>query len=511
MKKVLSLMLATVMMVMCLCTPGFAAAGDVTVSADTITTMISLLDANMPGTQALRAQVFDVLKLYVSTDLNMQTLIETVETLGTDGESVPGNLQPIVNQLGSALTSNKENVLLVLDVIYALPEADRVNAIDEFVAAQDAVEQNSFVDGVFQGWAEEEKINDSETFQDALDTVYDYFVSNDGTLATHGVGPNTILLLSKAFTDNLLLTDDEDDSSDFAVEDYSNAFGDRLETNIAAHFSSINGNSDLSADAILNAFVAALNDLPNSVKEEAKVVLGDDEIGLYVEREEERQPNYTPSGRGPSVVVDTTDDLKDIVPDVSNPPAQPPVADSATVYSDTAEHWAKDYVGALTARKVLNGYGDGSYQPDQGITREEIAVALTRALGLEAQAAKASKTRFTDSAEISDWASASVNLMVKNGIFKGNDLGEFMPKRVITREEMIAVIVRVFSDNIAIADLTYTDDADISDWARQYVKKATNLDIVSGYPDGSIRPLNGITRAEAAKVLYNFMHYAGLL
>ena len=192
-------------------------------------------------------------------------------------------------------------------------------------------------------------------------------------------------------------------------------------------------------------------------------------------------------------------------------PAAPAAAEAAYIYTDTEDHWAQDYIAELSKRGIFNGYADGSFKPDIGITREEIAVALTRALGLENQAKFVKDYRFADSSYISLWAVDSVNMMVKMGVFEGYDDGEYKPKRIITREEMIAVIMRMFSSDLVRAELTYTDHEHIGDWAREYLEKATNMSIVDGYPDGTFRPANSITRAEAAKILYNFMHYAGLL
>ena len=357
--------------------------------------------------------------------------------------------------------------------------------------------------------------------QEALEDIYEYFVHNDGEpgdaqLATHGIGINTILRLSFAFQDSLVLTDAAEGSDDFAVKTISDEFESGLYTYVTNHFNTINGTTITSGDDVINALVAALNSFDASLKADIKTVLGASEIDLYtplvVEDDDDDDDSSRPSSRPSSSPTkpDITQQIGKLEANKSEV-SQPPVAEAAYVYTDTEEHWAKDYVAELSKRGIFNGYEDGSFRPDLGITREEIAVAMTRALELEAKAKRAPYANFTDSSYISSWAIEAVNMMVKVGIFTGYDDGYYRPQQIITREQLVAVVMRMFSSDLDKTALAYNDHNDIGDWARTYVKQATELSIVGGYPDGSFRPANSITRAEAAKILYTFMHYAGLL
>lgn len=535
MKKIVSVLLATIMLTLCLGTTGFAA--DVSFNDATMEDIIDLLDRNMPLTQAQRVEVFNLFALYAQTSDNISSLITTLETVTGTGSTVSGTLNDetfnnIIANVGDSLAANKDEIKFILSVFKALPNSERQNAIADFRAAQDAVEQASILNGAWVTEAEADVlVNEDAAFQEALCDVYDYFVHNDGDepgdsqLGTHGVGPNTILRLFKSFQGSIELTDAAVGSDEFAVKTVSDEFKNNLYTYVSEHFDTINGEAIADGDVILDAMVAGLNNLGDYyLKVDVKTVLGADEIALYTPLVEEGgddggddgdddggSTGSRPSSRpGSSSKPDITQQIGKLEPSDTEVSA-PPVADAAYVYTDTEDHWAKDYIAELSERDIFNGYEDGSFRPDMGITREEIAVAMTRALGLETKAKRAPYANFSDSSYISEWATDAVNMMVKVGIFTGYDDGLYRPQQIITREQLVAVVMRMFSDDIDRATLGYQDKNDIGEWSKAYVKQATELGIVGGYPDGTFRPVNSITRAEAAKILYTFMHYAGLL
>lgn len=514
MKKIVSTLLAVVMLTMCLGTTGFAADREVSFDQDTLYDLIDVLDRNMPNTWGERVDVFNVFKVYAQTSESLETLIGLLDDVVNNDSRVPEGaigkeaLDGIIANVGSVLVSNKDAIKFALSVIRALPDGQRADAIEAFTDAQ--------ADGTGVTLTSDE--------QAALDAVYGEFVHNDGDEPgkdwlenSHGITPNTILHLAKGFQDSLKLTDVAKGSDNFAVKSVSDSFKENLGTFVGQYFDTINGN-EVTGQAVLDAMIAALNGFGAELKQDIKTVLGASEIALY---EPLKDDSGTSTGNTPGVggsglggnkpsASKPADKIGEIQP-VTTPVGEPAPAEAAYIYNDTEEHWAKDYIADLSKRGIFNGYEDGSFKPDMGITREEIAVAMTRALGLESKARYAPRYNFSDSSFISLWAADAVNMMVKEGVFTGYDDNEYKPKRVITREELVAVVMRIFDDNLLKAQLTYADHHEIGDWSRAYVKKATELTIVGGYPDGTFRPANPITRAEAAKILYTFMHYAGLL
>jgi len=86
---------------------------------------------------------------------------------------------------------------------------------------------------------------------------------------------------------------------------------------------------------------------------------------------------------------------------------------------------------------------------------------------------------------------------------KGTDSGNyFAPFDTITRAEVAAIVGRSLPYGIKSGSTSFKDSSDIPDWAVDGFNVLTCYGVISGYPDGTVRPSNNITRAECAKVLY---------
>ncbi len=182
----------------------------------------------------------------------------------------------------------------------------------------------------------------------------------------------------------------------------------------------------------------------------------------------------------------------------------PDIANADQVFPDTANHWSKDYVGNAVSNGWFIGYENGRFEPDWGLTRQEMAVVLTRVLGRTGEAASAPNADYADQSEIGAWAVGAVNLLSAEGILKGYEDGEFKPDKEITREEFATILMRLLEDRNYTARLNFLDNDSIGEWAKTYVGQAANTGIVNGYEDKTFRPKNVVTRAEAAKMLYGF-------
>lgn len=198
----------------------------------------------------------------------------------------------------------------------------------------------------------------------------------------------------------------------------------------------------------------------------------------------------------------------DVVTEPDNTIPAPPVSD--VLFADTANHWAKDYINAMVNRGLFKGYEDGTFQPEWGVTRQEMAVVLVRLLNLEGELGSVTTTEYTDDQGIAAWAHDSVALLSAKGIYLGYDDGEFKPERVLSREEIVALAMRLYGYSSADTTADYSDVERIGEWARKAVGQATNLGIISGRGDGLFAPAANVTRAEAAKILYNYMNVKGI-
>ena len=140
------------------------------------------------------------------------------------------------------------------------------------------------------------------------------------------------------------------------------------------------------------------------------------------------------------------------------------------------------------------GYPDSTVRPQDGITRAEVATIFFRLLTDETRNANSTKSNsYSDVAE-GAWYNHAVSTLSAMGIVKGDSHGKFNPNAPITRAEFAAIAAR-FDDK---ANTTAVDFSDIaSHWAKNEINAAANNGWINGYTDGTFRPNNKITRAEA--------------
>ena len=116
-------------------------------------------------------------------------------------------------------------------------------------------------------------------------------------------------------------------------------------------------------------------------------------------------------------------------------------------FSDLGEAFYTDAVLKVNAAGVMLG-SDGSVRPTDAITRQEAAVLLCRALGLEGSGAV---TQFSDCAQIAPWASDAVGLMAAKGLIQGSD-GLFRPTEAITRAETVTILDRALGKLVSAGE-----------------------------------------------------------
>ena len=163
-------------------------------------------------------------------------------------------------------------------------------------------------------------------------------------------------------------------------------------------------------------------------------------------------------------------------------PIRPPV-DPDKPELNTEDHYA-----------YIVGYGDGSVQPEGDITRAEVATIFFRLLTDESRDAFWSQTNDYTDVPADAWYNNAVSTLTNAGIIDGYEDGTFKPDGNITRAEFATIAVRFFEATYDGEDL-FSDIA--GHWAQDYINEAANAGIVDGYPDGTFRPQQYITRAEA--------------
>jgi len=161
----------------------------------------------------------------------------------------------------------------------------------------------------------------------------------------------------------------------------------------------------------------------------------------------------------------------------------------AASYSDvTPNHRFYEDVMYLLQKGVIKD--SSRYGVDNKVTREEVAVMIGKALGLDGTPAK---TKFKD-VPASLASSGYINAAVDAGIISGHLDGTFKPKDLVTRGQMAIFIARGF--NLTIEAKVPYKDVSPSSAAYTYIRKTVHAGITAGFPDGTFKPQDNITRGQ---------------
>ncbi|NOU85317.1 hypothetical protein GC102_05900, partial [Paenibacillus sp. LMG 31460] len=115
-------------------------------------------------------------------------------------------------------------------------------------------------------------------------------------------------------------------------------------------------------------------------------------------------------------------------------------SNSGGTFSDTNGHWAESAIGALRAAGVIEGMGDGSFKPDQPISRAEITVILARVIVV---GKVTGDMHFSDTS--SSWARQYIEQLANADIVRGEGDGKFYPNSYATREQSVTMILRMLN------------------------------------------------------------------
>lgn len=147
-----------------------------------------------------------------------------------------------------------------------------------------------------------------------------------------------------------------------------------------------------------------------------------------------------------------------------------------TSFPDVGEGWSKDYIGYLEKFSVVTGYEDGTFRPQNYITRAEMAVMMAKAEGYDISGYMSSdELAYPDVDEgYSEWAVKAIKYLTDRGVMEGYPDGTFGPNRPITRAETVATVNRVLADmtvgNIEVLPSDMTEEH----WAYNDVVFAMN-------------------------------------
>ena len=174
-----------------------------------------------------------------------------------------------------------------------------------------------------------------------------------------------------------------------------------------------------------------------------------------------------------------------------------PMAVNAATFTDTATHWAADSIEYMVSKKVLDGMGDGTFQPDAKVTRAQFIKMIDETFGLVATKALS----FAD-VKSTDWYYSYVSKAYAQGYLL--DYGSRLnPNGELSREEAVALVARYLElpSDEAVSKSTFSDYSQIDSDYREYVLSAVYAGIIVGRTSTTFDPKATLTRAEALAIL----------
>ncbi|WP_193556228.1 immunoglobulin-like domain-containing protein [Paenibacillus ginsengarvi] len=186
-------------------------------------------------------------------------------------------------------------------------------------------------------------------------------------------------------------------------------------------------------------------------------------------------------------------------------------------FKDMAGHWAKDAVNDMGSRMIVEGTGDGQFSPDRDMTRAEFAAIAVRALGLRLEEGK---SLFMD-VRSSDWYDRAIRTASQYGLINGFEDGSFRPDDKITREQAMTIVSKAMAvtklpgkpggQSASEAVRTFSDADTISNWALDGVADSVSAGIVAGTSSERLAPKAYVTRAEVAMMLQRLLQKSDLI
>ena len=187
-------------------------------------------------------------------------------------------------------------------------------------------------------------------------------------------------------------------------------------------------------------------------------------------------------------------------------PEQKTVANKVEIFKDVpVDFWGYEAIRYMSANNAISGYEDGTFKPNQMMTRAEYLQMLMNIVSPNYVIDETNIIEFEDAKE-TDWFYKNIQKAAQLGIVVGYD-GKCNPNEQINRQEMAVFIYRAatIGEKTLKTDteiIQFEDEVDILDWAKTPVLKLQAAGILSGI-DGKFEPYSGATRAMGAQMIYN--------
>lgn len=202
-----------------------------------------------------------------------------------------------------------------------------------------------------------------------------------------------------------------------------------------------------------------------------------------------------------------------IIPTVTPPPSatNPPSGneDNKSDFSDVPrDYWGYEAISKLCGRGIINGYNDNTFKLEKLITREEFAKILCTALKLE---------KYDDNISYTDvgkdaWFERYVNAVTVSKLMQGKDNNCFGVGDTLTRQDMAVIAYRAITENLVSREEkneenteAFNDIDTASEYAKESITMMQKYGIINGIGNNEFAPFGGVTRAQAAKIVYDLI------
>ncbi len=181
------------------------------------------------------------------------------------------------------------------------------------------------------------------------------------------------------------------------------------------------------------------------------------------------------------------------------------IVNNPVSFTDVYHDWAKTSINGLAAREIINGVGNGLYDPDRAVTRAEFTKMIVTMFDVYDSSATTTFADIDASQWYAPYVATAQKLAITNGYAEDNT---FRPNQIISREEMTAMLYRaadVLSVDIkaTVAKTEFSDDASIQEYAKVSVYKMQQAEVLKGVGNNLFDPQGTCTRAQAAVAIWN--------
>lgn len=192
--------------------------------------------------------------------------------------------------------------------------------------------------------------------------------------------------------------------------------------------------------------------------------------------------------------------------------------DSGSEYFNDTQNsgWAVKYIDYAAKKGIMSGDGNGSFRPNDKITREEFLKTVLTAFDVESEEIRDKVILEYGDVSKDDWFYEYVERGTYYGIINGMSADSFGTGKPLTRQDAAVILMRVKeAAKLALKDIEkeaeFTDGETIAEYAAEAVKQFQKAGVINGYDNGEFRPNGQITRAEAAKMVYAVLSGANQL